>query len=182
MNPFKRLTRNRKPKPEPIACICPNCHQEVLRHKNVARKVGGTVGALAGAASGVSGILSAARIGMAVGAPTGPAGAVLTAVAAATLRGIVGATVGAELGTAMGSLIDRHVLENDACQHCGFPFASGMRGAPMSPMRPMPTASTSAPFDFDHRGPQEDIDFDEDDEPHLGPDFGPDAPRYPVLV
>lgn len=114
MNFFRRNTK-------PMTVICPNCHKEDGRNKNVARRIGGTVGAVAGAAGGVSGILSAARLGMQVGAVAGPVGSVMTAIAAATLRGIIGGTVGCEIGTALGGLLDKHVLENDTCRHCGYP-------------------------------------------------------------
>lgn len=117
MNPFHLFKRRAKP----LATICPNCHHEDGRNRNLARRIGGTVGGVAGAACGVSGILSAARLGMIVGAVAGPAGSVVTAVAAATLRGIVGGTIGCEVGTALGGLLDKHVLQNDACRHCGFP-------------------------------------------------------------
>ncbi len=171
MNPLNLFKRESRTRPPPVADICPNCHHEDRRYKNVARKVGGTVGTLAGAASGVSGILSAARIGMQIGAPAGPAGAVLTAIAAATLRGIIGATIGCEVGTALGGLIDRHVLECDSCRNCGFPFGASMR-SPTMPSRP--------PFGYGPQSPAGDIDIDndEDDEPGLGSD----APRYPVLI
>ncbi|AYQ26567.1 MULTISPECIES: hypothetical protein [unclassified Polaromonas] len=113
-----------KPKGKPMALICPSCHKEDVTHKNLARKIGCTIGALAGAASGVSGILSAARLGLVVGTPAGPAAALLTAIASATLRGIAGATAGGGLGHALGSMLDKHVLQSDSCPHCGFSYVS----------------------------------------------------------
>lgn len=117
MNLFRRFTRKSKP----MATICPNCHKEDRRPRNLARRVGGAVGGVAGAAAGVSGILSAARLGFMAGAVAGPAGSVLTAIAAATLRGCIGGTIGLEVGAGLGGLVDKHVLHNDACRHCGFP-------------------------------------------------------------
>jgi hypothetical protein len=153
MNPFNLFRR----KTEPLGVICPNCHHEDWRNRNLARRVGGTVGAVAGAASGVSGILAAARVGMIVGAVAGPAGSVMTAIAAATLRGIVGGTIGCEVGTALGGLIDKHVLENDCCRNCGYPH--GPAHAPRMSYQQQPWPGTTA-FPT---GPGDD-DSDRDDE------------------
>lgn len=117
MNPFHMFKR----KSQPMATICTNCHKEDGRAENLARRVGGAVGGVAGAAAGVSGILSAARLGFIAGAVAGPAGSVLTAIAAATLRGCIGGTIGLEIGAGLGGLVDKHVLRNDTCRHCGFP-------------------------------------------------------------
>jgi hypothetical protein len=142
-----------------MASICPHCHSKDVRAKNLARRVGGTVGALAGAASGVSGILGAARLGLVIGAPAGPVAAVLTAIASATLRGIVGATIGCEVGTVLGGLIDKYVLENDACSNCG---SSVKRGAmdssdfrDFSPVEPLQ-------FPFGAHASHHDIDPDDE--------------------
>lgn len=154
MNPFNLFRR----KADPLVVICPNCHHEDGRNRNLARRIGGTVGAVAGAASGVSGILAAARVGMIVGAVAGPAGSFLTAIAAATLRGIVGGTIGCEVGTALGGLIDKHVLENDCCRNCGFPH--GHQEAPRMSYR-QPWSGTTV----SRMGPGDDDSDPEDDLP-----------------
>ncbi len=121
--------------------ICPKCHFEDHRQKNLGRRVGGTIGAIAGAASGAAGILSAARLGLVVGAPTGPVGAILTAIASATLRGIIGATLGCEVGSALGGLLDRQVLESNACRNCGHSFAPHFATEEPSSSPAMPSES-----------------------------------------
>ena len=157
MSPFHLFRRKAKP----LATICPHCHQEDGRNRNLARRIGGTVGGVAGAACGVSGILSAARLGLVLGSVAGPAGSVITAVAAATLRGIVGGTIGCEVGTALGGLLDKHVLQNDTCRHCGFPHDDEEAHPVRLQSPPWPQAETFP------MGPGDD-DPDPDDEPFGG--------------
>lgn len=146
---------------------CPHCGAEVVRHRNLARKLGGAIGSIAGAASGASGILAAARIGMVVAAPTGPYGALMSAIAAATLRSIVGATIGCEVGAALGELIDEHILDNDACRQCGMKFRATMGRASF-----VSAFSSSPSWRYPRRGAQgldegldEDGDADDNDDP-----------------
>ncbi len=154
MNLFNHFKRKSKP----LATICQNCHKEDRRPKNLARRVGGAVGGVAGAAAGVSGILGAARLGFMAGAVAGPAGAVLTAIAAATLRGCIGGTIGLEIGAGLGGLVDKHVLRNDACRHCGFPHDH--EEAPQMSLRQPPWPSeTVFPMGHDEDEPEPDDEF-----------------------
>ncbi len=118
-----------QPQAPPLICICPNCHQEDTRPRNLARKMGGVLGAVAGAACGVYGILGTDRIGMNdVRFPHEGEDffADPIAIAAATLRAIAGATAGALLGLRLGEIVDAHLRESHCCKHCGHPFDAGM--------------------------------------------------------
>lgn len=160
---------------------CPHCGSDDVRHRNLARKIGGAVGSIAGAASGASGILGAARIGFVVGAPIGPYGALMSAIAAATLRSIVGATIGCEIGTALGELIDAHILENDACRKCGHTFKESTGGSSVL------SSIQSWRFPGRSHGPDRDDDEDgdgyhdedDDNDPVMLPGFGQGHHRGP---
>lgn len=129
MNLLQYFKREPKPQGPPMACICPNCHHEDRRPKNLARKIGGALGAVAGAACGVYGILGTDRIGMDdVHFPEDIEDfrTDLISLAAATLRAIIGATTGCLVGIRLGELVDAHLLENQTCRQCGHPFGAGM--------------------------------------------------------
>ncbi len=129
MNLLKYFKRDPQPQAPPMACICPNCHHEDRRPKNLARKIGGALGAVAGAACGVYGILGTDRIGMDdVHFPEDieDLRTDLISLAAATLRAIIGATTGCLVGIRLGELVDAHLLENQTCRQCGHPFGAGM--------------------------------------------------------
>lgn len=163
-----------QPQAPPLICICPNCHQEDTRPRNLARKIGGVLGAVAGAACGVYGIVGADRLGMSdVRFPhewedfrADP-----ISIAAATLRALAGATAGAIAGIRLGEILDSHLLENQTCKHCGHSFDAGMDYV----QRPTPfeAASQQASGFAGPRGPgffygrfgepPTDIDLDEED-------------------
>ncbi len=129
MNLLKYFKRDPQPQAPPMACICPHCHHEDRRPKNLARKIGGALGAVAGAACGVYGILGTDRIGMDdVHFPEDIEDfrTDLISLAAATLRAIIGATTGCLVGIRLGELVDAHLLENQTCRQCGHPFGAGM--------------------------------------------------------
>ncbi|MBI2726210.1 MAG: hypothetical protein HYX42_08170 [Polaromonas sp.] len=175
MNLLKYFKRDPQPQAPPMACICPNCHHEDRRPKNLARKIGGALGAVAGAACGVYGILGTDRIGMDdVHYPEDIEDfrTDLISLAAATLRAIIGATTGCLVGIRLGELVDAHLLENQTCRQCGHPFGAGMDYV----QRPTPfeAASRQAAGFARPRGPgfyparfgepPTDVDLDEENE------------------
>ncbi|MES2363296.1 MAG: hypothetical protein V4646_16105 [Pseudomonadota bacterium] len=189
MNLLKYFKRDPQPQTPPLSAICPNCHQEDTRPRNLARKIGGVLGAVAGAACGVYGILGTDRIGM--GDVRFPHEweefrADPIAIAAATLRGLLGATTGALVGIRLGEIVDAHLLENQACRHCGHPFGEGVefvqRPTPFEPASqqagPGGYASGSGSGFFSPRfgEPPTDVDLDEEDE--AGTDFPSRLPPF----
>ncbi len=186
MDILKYFKRDPQPQAPPMTCICPNCHHEDRRPKNLARKIGGALGAVAGAACGVYGILGTDRIGM--GDVRFPGDMEdfqpdLISIASATIRGLLGATTGFICGVRLGELIDAHLLENQTCRQCGYPFSGGMDYA----QRPTPfeaasqqsasagfaRPSGSAFFPNRLREPPLDMDLEEDEDLHSNlPPFG----------
>jgi hypothetical protein len=97
---------------------CPRCRSTQIQIRNYGKKAGGAIGTVAGAASGFAAASGGARIGATVGAVAGPIGSV----AGGLIGGLLGAVAGGSAGASIGEKLDESVLNNCACEQCGYTF------------------------------------------------------------
>ncbi|MDR9499949.1 MAG: hypothetical protein RI556_12295 [Hydrogenovibrio sp.] len=105
-----------------MATVCPGCGSQWVVAKHLGKTVGATAGLIGGGITGFSSAVNGARVGGTVGALAGPVGVGVGSLGGAILCGLAGAASGGVAGVQIGQKVDRQVLKNYACKHCGHRF------------------------------------------------------------
>ncbi|MES2027423.1 MAG: hypothetical protein V4448_17895 [Pseudomonadota bacterium] len=101
---------------------CPQCQSHHIESRNYATKAGCAIGALAGIGVSIAGCVRGARIGASIGLIGGPIGATIGGIAGAVLDALASGAAGCATGITLGQIIDRTILLNHKCHHCGHTF------------------------------------------------------------
>lgn len=101
---------------------CPKCHSHQIETRNYATKAGCVIGAIAGIGVSVAGCIRGARVGSSIGLLGGPVGAAVGGIAGAVLDALASSAAGCATGITLGQIIDRTILHNNKCHHCGHTF------------------------------------------------------------
>ena len=102
--------------------FCPQCRSHQIETRNYATKAGCAIGALAGISVSIASCVRGARIGSSIGVIGGPLGIVLGGIAGAVLDALASGAAGCATGITLGQIIDRTIIPNHKCHHCGHTF------------------------------------------------------------
>lgn len=101
---------------------CPRCRSPKVETRNYATKAGCVIGAVAGMSVSIASYVKGARIGSSIGMIGGPIGAAIGGIAGAVLDAFASGAAGCATGITLGQIIDRYLMLNNQCHHCGHTF------------------------------------------------------------